>query len=160
MPTEILLADYHDPQHAADLAMLLNSYAMDPMANGEPLPEETLAKLAPTLAAHPAAFSLLAYTDGKPSGIANCFLGLSTFQCRPLVNIHDIAVHPDFRGHGVGRLLLEKVDEVARDKGCCKITLEVLSGNDRAKAVYEKAGFSAYELDPEKGQAQFWEKEL
>ena len=54
----------------------------------------------------------------------------------------------------------EKVEEIAISKGCCKLTLEVLSGNAVAKASYEKFGFSGYELDPKVGNALFWQKSL
>jgi len=57
-------------------------------------------------------------------------------------------------------MLLEKVEEVACSKGCCKITLEVLSNNEIAKCAYSKFGFAGYELDPEAGSALFWQKKL
>jgi ribosomal protein S18 acetylase RimI-like enzyme len=116
--------------------------------------------LATALAALPHAFTLLAYVDGKPAGLANCLEGFSTFKCRKLVNIHDIAVLPEFRGLGLGRRLLEQVEVVARERDCCKITLEVLEGNKGAQAAYRKFGFASYELDPALGRAMFWEKPL
>ncbi len=56
--------------------------------------------------------------------------------------------------------MLDKVEEVAIEKGCCKITLEVLSKNEAAKSAYKKFGFSDYELDPNAGSALFWQKRL
>ena len=50
---------------------------------------------------------------------------------------------------------LAKVEEIAKAKGCCKITLEVLSNNEVAKASYSKYGFKGYELDPKVGHAIF-----
>ena len=50
--------------------------------------------------------------------------------------------------------------QVATSRGCCKLTLEVLSNNPNAMASYAKFGFKSYELDPELGTAQFWEKKL
>lgn len=57
-------------------------------------------------------------------------------------------------------MMLEKVEEIARSKDCCKVTLEVLSNNEVAKSAYRKFGFSGYELDPEAGFALFWQKSL
>ena len=57
-------------------------------------------------------------------------------------------------------MMLAKVEEIAKAKGCCKITLEVLSNNEVAKASYAKYGFKGYELDPKAGHAIFWQKEL
>ena len=56
--------------------------------------------------------------------------------------------------------MLERVEEIALSKGCCKLTLEVLTGNKAAKASYNKFGFVGYELDPNIGRAQFWQKLL
>ena len=36
----------------------------------------------------------------KPVGLATTFEGFSTFAAKPLINIHDIAVLPDYRGRG------------------------------------------------------------
>ena len=50
--------------------------------------------------------------------------------------------------------------EIAISKGCCKITLEILSNNESAKAAYKKFGFSNYELDPRAGVGLFWQKRI
>lgn len=65
-----------------------------------------------------------------------------------------------FRGLGVSQLMLAKVEEQAKKRGCCKITLEVLEGNEIARNSYMKFGFDGYELDPEMGKALFWQKTL
>ena len=160
MTVTIRQADYNNPADAAALVDLLDVYARDPMGGGKALRETTRANLAAELAARPYAVSFLAFDDGEPAGVLNAFEGFSTFACRPLLNIHDIAVHPEHRGKGLGRLLLDAAEAEARRRGCCKLTLEVLSGNTRARDVYKAAGYEAYELDPEKGQALFLEKPL
>lgn len=160
MPLHLTTADYHNPTHARDLAVLLELYSRDIMGNGKPLSDDILGKLALELAKLPNAFSILAYIDDTAVGMANCFTGFSTFKCRPLVNIHDLAVHPDFRGRRIGAKILAAIEEEAVKRDCCKITLEVLEGNTVAQAAYRKFGFSSYELDPETGRALFWEKEL
>jgi ribosomal protein S18 acetylase RimI-like enzyme len=83
----------------------------------------------------------LALDDATPIGIAVCFVGFSTFAARPLINIHDLAVVPECRGQGVGRLLLERVEAKGRELGCCKLTLEVREDNHRAQRLYQKFGF-------------------
>lgn len=118
--------------------------------------ENLLAKLADT--GH--AFSILALVDEKPAGLINCFQTLSTFKCRPLINIHDVMVSNTWRGQRLSTAMLQKVEEVALQRGCCKITLEVLEGNHIARKAYEKFGFKGYELDPVMGKAMFWEKPL
>jgi predicted N-acetyltransferase YhbS len=74
-------------------------------------------------------------------GIAICFVGFSTFLARPLINIHDLAVLPTYRGQGVGRRLLEQVATKGKALGCCMLTLEVRADNYPAQRLYEAAGF-------------------
>ncbi|NMP32539.1 GNAT family N-acetyltransferase [Thalassotalea sp. M1531] len=160
MSVEIIEVDYHDEQQVQDLIVLLDSYAKDPMGGGEPLSNEIKKNLPDALKARSFVFSFIAYVDGKPAALANCIESFSTFACKPIINIHDMAVSRDFRGKGLSQKLLAKVEETAIEKGCAKITLEVLTGNLVALNAYKKFGFSGYELDPEAGKAEFWEKKL
>ena len=160
MPIDVFQADYTNKQHATDLSYLLNYYANDPMGGGKPLAEGIAESLAANLAKLPHAFSVLAYVDNKPAGLINCFVVFSTFQGKPLVNIHDVIVHQNFRRQRLSHKMLAEVERIAVEKGCCKLTLEVLAGNEIAKSSYNTFGFDAYELDPEAGQALFWQKNL
>lgn len=154
------LADYADPVDAALLAELLDAYARDPMGGGAPLSDHARDAFVAGLAATGGAFSLIARVDGVGVGLANCLTGYSTFAAAPLVNIHDMAVLPGQRGHGIGRALLHAVEAEALKRGATKITLEVLSGNAVAKRLYAACGFGDYQLDPQAGSALFWQKRL
>ncbi len=158
MPVEVIRADYHNPRHASDLLELLDEYACHPMGGGQPLSAYTREHLLATLAGVPNAFSVLCYVDSQPAGLINCFQGFSTFKCKPLINLHDVIVSEPFRGQGLTQLLLAEVEQVARERGCCKLTLEVLDGNPIAQHAYRVLGFESYELDPLMGKANFWEK--
>lgn len=160
MIVEVVEANYKSDKHRKEIPMLLDAYAIDPMGGGESLSEDVKASLVPELSKRDYAFSVIAYVDGEPAGLANCFEAFSTFACKPLVNIHDVVVLSKYRGRGVSQKLLEKVEEIAVSKGCCKVTLEVLSNNSVAKSAYSKFGFSGYELDPKAGSALFWQKKL
>ena len=93
-------------------------------------------------------------------GLVNCIEGFSTFACQPLVNIHDVVVLQAYRGQRIGQHMLALVDGIARERGACKLTLEVLSGNSGAMQLYRRVGFDNYQLDPAAGQAQFLQKWL
>lgn len=155
-----LIADYSDKRHAEDIITLLDHYARDIAGGGNALDERVKANLTDELAVLPNAFSVLAYQRNKAVGLMNCFMGFSTFKCQPLVNIHDIVVIEPLRRRGVCSQMLRKVEEIARDRDCCKLTLEVLQGNRPAYNAYEKFGFTPYELDSSQGTAQFLEKSL
>jgi ribosomal protein S18 acetylase RimI-like enzyme len=48
--------------------------------------------------------------------------------------------------------MLALVEAIAVERGCCKLTLEVLEGNHPARALYRTLGFAGYALDPATGQ--------
>lgn len=157
---EILQADLQNPVHTQALLGLLDHYARDPMGGGEALSDDVREHLVDRLRQRSDVCIVLAFADGRAVGLVNCFEGFSTFQARPLMNIHDVVVHDDYRGRGLSGLMLEKVEQLARQRQCCKLTLEVLQGNRAAQAAYSKVGFRPYQLDPSMGQAMFWEKPL
>jgi ribosomal protein S18 acetylase RimI-like enzyme len=160
MTVTIILADFHNSNHAKDLVMLLNTYALDPMGGGEGLSEYTKNNLAKTLAKRQDFLTLLAYVDGKPAGILNCIEGFSTFKCKPLLNIHDCGVLSEYRGLGLSQQLITEAERISTERGYCKLTLEVLEGNIVAQNAYRKLGFTGYELGAKTGKAMFWEKVL
>ena len=146
--------------HAAALVGLLDAYAADPAGGGTPLADEVKQGLPAALAARPQAFSVLAFDGDTPVGLVNCIEGFSTFACRPLVNVHDVVVVASHRGQRIAQRMLERVEEEARARGACKLTLEVLSGNQPALRAYEREGFAGYQLDPSFGSAVFLQKKL
>ena len=162
----ICRADYANPAHGAALVHLLDAYARDPMGGGEPLSEFARTHLVPALAARPQAFSVLAFGEidckgsERPVGLVNCIEGFSTFACQPLVNVHDVVVLPEHRGQRVAEKMLALVEQIASERGACKLTLEVLQGNAGAIRLYHRVGFASYQLDPAMGQAQFLQKWL
>ena len=150
----VIEADLDAPQHQEAIVSLINAYARDPMGDGRDLPPEVRERLIPGLRRHPTTLVFLAFDGERPAGIAVCFLGFSTFAARPLINIHDLAVVPEYRGQGVGRLLLGRVEAKGRELGCCKLTLEVRNDNHRAQRLYQKAGFGV--MPSEHGAVRNW----
>jgi GNAT superfamily N-acetyltransferase len=157
---EVVRVRYDDPAHAAALLDLMDAYSRDPAGGGEPLSDFARDNLVGQLAARPFVFSVLAFDGDTPAGLINAIEGFSTFACRPLVNVHDVVVAPGHRGRGIAGQMFAAVESIARERGACKLTLEVLDGNAPARALYQRLGFSAYQLDPAMGHAQFLQKWL
>jgi GNAT superfamily N-acetyltransferase/predicted RNA-binding protein with PIN domain len=140
-PIEIIEADLNRTDHQQAIVALTAAYARDPMGTGGPLDDDLLRQLIPGLKRHPTTRVFIAYMNAEAVGIATCFHGFSTFHAKPLINIHDLAVLPAHRSRGIGRKLLEHVEQVARKSGCCKLTLEV-GADHPAKRLYNECGFS------------------
>ena len=156
----IVDADLSRAEHQHALVTMLDAFMRDPMEGGQPLSEQSRREVVPGLRAHPACYVLLAWRDGLPIGFSICFLGFSTFNARPLINIHDIFVDSAVRGMGIGRMLLERIEAKARELNCCRITLEVRQDNSVARGLYRKVGFDQAVDGTERIAVEFWHKTL
>jgi GNAT superfamily N-acetyltransferase len=83
---------------------------------------------------------LIAEHDGRPAGFALYFFNYSTWLGRPGIYLEDIFVEPEFRGLGIGKLLLERVAAIAVEKGCLRLQWEVLDWNTPAIEFYRAMG--------------------
>ena len=154
----IVDADLSRADHQNAIVTMLDAFMLD--QDGEPLLERARREMIPGLRAHPACYISLAYRDGAPVGFSICFLGFSTFNARPLINIHDIFVDSSVRGMGIGAMLLERIEDRARAMNCCRITLEVRRDNHVARGLYRKVGFDQAAFGAERIPMEFWHKPL
>ena len=152
--------NYSDQNHGNDLLKMLNEYALDEHGGREELSDFTKENLIQAMKSNGNTVSYLAYEGDRAIGLANCVFGFSSFAAKPLLNIHDLIVSADFRGKGVGTKLLKRVEDDARQVGCCKVTLEVLEQNYYAQKVYRNFGFEGYNLGEASNNALFWQKKL
>jgi len=158
--TEIFEANLDLTLHSQAVLELLNAYAADPMGNGKPLTQDVLKKLIPGLKNHPTTIIFIAFHNNKAVGIVTCFKGFSTFQARPMINISDFYLQPDYRGLEIGQNLLAAVEKKAIELNCCKITLEVQENNLHAMGIYKTAGFHQDVHVKEAGGAVLFSKPL
>lgn len=157
---EVQIADLNSVEEASDMLTLLDAYSQDIKGAGEPLSDFARENLPLELKKREGCSVFIARVNGIAAGLSICFESFSTFACRPVLNIHDFLIAPDFRGRGISKLILSAIQEEAARRDCCKLTLEVLEHNTIAVSLYKKFGFQAYELDPALGRALFFEKPL
>jgi len=62
--------------------------------------------------------------------------------------LEDMVVHPDCRGRGIGRRLLNHALAEAKMAGCTRITLLTDGENHRAMRFYSRAGFVRSAMTP------------
>ena len=84
--------------------------------------------------------TLIAEDDRQPVGFALFFHNFSTFLAQPGIYLEDLFVIPEQRGRGVGRALLERLAQVAVDRGCGRLEWAVLNWNQDAIRFYERLG--------------------
>lgn len=158
---KIIKANLTNEKQAQDYIDLMSHYACDPMGGGQDLSDEVKAVLPQALVARQHIVVYMAYNaEDQPLGLITLIEGFSTFTAKPLLNIHDVIVMSENRGQGIAGRLLFAAEAEAKKRGCCKLTLEVLEGNEAAQKVYKDFGFAPYMLDEALGLAHFWEKTL
>ena len=70
-------------------------------------------------------------------------MGAAIFWYYPRsLRIYSVAVRPEYRGEGLGRLLVADAFRLARERGCARITLEADQGNAVLIRWYESQGFT------------------
>jgi len=84
--------------------------------------------------------TLIAEDGDQPVGFALFFHSFSTFLAQPGLYLEDLFVVPERRGAGIGRALLERLAQVAIDRGCGRLEWAVLNWNQDAIRFYERLG--------------------
>ena len=142
MDIDVKTANYSDNEQAKeDIGFLLDDYPKDKMGGSQPLSEYVKKILANKLSKLPHAFSIICYVNNKPAGLVNCFEAFFTFKCQPLIKIHDVIVAAEYRGLGLSQRMLSRVEEMAKTKGCCKITLEDIEGIQGRSRLLQQVWF-------------------
>ncbi len=88
----------------------------------------------------PYAETLLAEDGPEVVGFALFFHNFSTFLAQPGVYLEDLFVVPEQRGRGIGRALLERLAQIAIERGCGRLEWAVLDWNREAIGFYERLG--------------------
>jgi len=89
---------------------------------------------------HPAGSGLVADADGAVCGFI-IWRTPSRMESNAHVAELAIAVDPEFQGHGIGRRLVAAACAEAKAQGKRKLSLRVMSTNEKAIAFYERLGF-------------------
>ena len=86
---------------------------------------------------------LVAERDGEVLGYS--YAGLEGFDYMalraPAGALYDIVVDPAYRGHGVGRTLLDATLAALADSGAPRVVLSTAERNEPAQRLFARAGF-------------------
>jgi ribosomal protein S18 acetylase RimI-like enzyme len=91
----------------------------------------------------PGSFMFVAEDDASGERIGLLHLQLLTdfFTGHQNCHVSDLAVAKEHDGRGIGQALLAYAETFAREHRCERLQLAVFPGNERGRALYEKAGF-------------------
>ena len=94
-----------------------------------------------TYLSDPSSVTLVSIDNDTITGVAS--LHIIKKLTRTLGLIEDVAVNENYRGKGIGKKLVEKLIEIASEKGCDKT---VLNSSEKNSEFYEKIGFEKNEI--------------
>lgn len=80
-------------------------------------------------------------TSGERVGFLHLQTVTDSFTGHQNCHISDLAVARAHDGKGIGQALLKYAERFAKDHRCERVQLHVFPGNERARAIYEKAGY-------------------
>jgi [ribosomal protein S18]-alanine N-acetyltransferase len=83
---------------------------------------------------------LIAYVDGEPAGFVSATELSHPDQVRPELFLNELGVAEAYRGRGIGRALVERLWEVAGERGCRGMWVLTDEANAAANKVYAAAG--------------------
>jgi len=119
---------------AADLARLVSQL-------GYPSTEQDMAERLEALAGQPEYVLFVAEESGRIVGLVGAFLGYALEFSGPWGRLMGLVVDEPYRGRGIGRRLMERIEGWLRDHGATRLTLT--SGKQRTEAhrFYRRLGY-------------------
>ena len=141
---------------ATAIAELLHAFNTE---YSDPTPEVAVLadRLAPMLASGEVAVML---AGSGPDGLAVLRFRPSFWSGELDAYLEELYVTPERRGQGLGRALMERAMEFARERGATRMDLGTSTDDTAARALYEKLGFTNDERPPDGPAMLFYEREL
>ena len=133
---KIRLATPEDASTIVSFIQALAEYEREPDAVEAP-PES----IAQQLSSDPPPFEcLLAEVGPEVQGFALFFHNYSTWRGKSGIYLEDLFVPENYRGHGIGKLLLATLARIAVERDCPRLEWQVLDWNQPSIDFYEALG--------------------
>lgn len=85
---------------------------------------------------------IIDHREGGIIGFVQCYPIFSSTRMQRFWLLNDLYVHPEWRGKGMSKLLMEAAQELARDTSAAGLILETAKNNIPGNALYPKMGFT------------------
>ena len=148
-PGEMSL-DSADPRDTEVLALYADFIREADGPLGIDLEAEIAAGPPPELAGPDGAL-LLARIDGKPAGLG----GIRHLNTEA-AEVKSMYVAPSHRGRGLARAILERLEQIARERGCLRARLDTSDYLTSAIALYRSAGYTQVPAYNDNRKANLW----
>ena len=141
---------------ATTIAELLHAFNAE---YDEPAPEMPVLaeRLAPMIASGEVTVEL---GGSGPDGLALLRFRPSFWSGELDAYVEELYVVPHLRGHGLGRAMMERAMDVARERGATRMDVGTSTDDTAARALYEKLGFTNDERPPDGPAMLFYERDL
>ncbi len=83
---------------------------------------------------------LLAEKDQKPIAYALYFFTYSAYKGAPVLYIEDLYVSEPYRHQGIGTAILSHLNNLSKERGCCRMEWHVFDWNKSAIQFYQSLG--------------------
>jgi len=80
--------------------------------------------------------------EGGILGVAMAQLREEMLSHAPSAHLEVIVVRDDAEGQGIAKALIQEMEQAVREQGALSMTLHVFATNTRARAVYDRLGYS------------------
>ncbi len=137
--TSVIYLDVSNEAHRSQFKQLFDEYASSVSANLDPLITSKIYEL-------PYFHGFLCLVEQKPAAFAVCFESFSTYRSKKVLNIHDFMVSLNHRGQGIGKILLDGIEQFCNHHDFLKITLEVDDNNIVAQKLYSSCNFQDHQV--------------
>ena len=126
--------DTSDLIDAADLLVLLNPET----------PAAVIVERLDTLLADHSHYQLIgAFAAGRLVGVAGAWIATKIW-CGRYLEIDNLVVDPNQRSTGIGSLLIQHLDNLARERDCKLIVLDSYTANRASHRLYHRLGFEIW----------------
>lgn len=88
--------------------------------------------------------TLVVELDGDVVGVLDMEYHQRLGDHRPQARVHDVVVTEAARGHGLGNALLARAEELARKRGCFRMTLVTAGWREGTHRFYDRNGWQDY----------------
>jgi ribosomal protein S18 acetylase RimI-like enzyme len=141
---------------AGDIARMLFDFNTE-YSDPTPEPEVLAERLGPLLASDEVTVVL---GGAGPDGLALLRFKPSLWSDGLEAYLEELYVVPRLRGQGIGRAMMERAMDLARERGATRMDLGTSTDDTAARALYEKLGFTNLESQPDGPPMLFYERDL